>query len=468
MKINREKLLEGADVSDVELDADDSVKDMASQIQDAAEEDGIQISIKSAEETAKEIKDAAKDYEADEVVVAPKPYYYSGSPISKVLDRVYEQNMYQFELVRKGYRKHAEPFNVLISGLPGGGKTSIVETWAKLNGLKLVAFNANDASLDKALNGVPTIEKQEIYDQLSDNKKLTPTQLKTIFDETVLEPLMDPKNKEKCIVFVDEFNRQKDTSMRRVFMSFFNEKRNATGSRSFSDNILFSVIAINPHVKGDEGATKLTQAELTRFTDRRFGMNSDRQSTIDYKDAETANTFTDMGMTPPDFLTKRLKMFNGVDPTVTIRDHSDEEILYRQAKMADLTRKILSNPKFKFTDDEDAMTLKYALGAPEVMINSRDLNRAIEYTDGDKKDFIRYVKSSGWSQSVKDAILDTLNGYTFDPKPYGVKVPDGETVDSSVSKDSNQPSTDDGGMTSDSGAEKSDSEVQDILDGLAF
>lgn len=88
-----------------------------------------------------------------------------------------------------------------------------------------------------------------------------------------VRPLLDPNNVGKCVLFVDEYNRQTDSQKRRAFYSLFNEKCNADGNLNFSKNLLFSVIAINPAGREyrDLGAAELNGAELGRFSTKMIG-----------------------------------------------------------------------------------------------------------------------------------------------------------------------------------------------------
>ena len=57
--------------------------------------------------------------------------------------------------------------------------------------------------------------------------------------DDVLDKLLNnlhPELAGKCVLFVDEFNRQKQDQLRRPLMSLFNEKRKSDGTVDVSKN----------------------------------------------------------------------------------------------------------------------------------------------------------------------------------------------------------------------------------------
>ena len=161
--------------------------------------------------------------------------------------------------------------NVLVEGLPGAGKTSIVKAWCKMNGLTLVALTATDPTIESAINGIPLRDMS-----VEDSNTLT---YAYAADDRNLGKLLNEKHPElagKCVLFVDELNRQKTEQLRRPFMSLFNEKTNATGSLDFTKNLLFCVVAINPFGNDfhDKGVSELNAAEKDRFNSQEYNFDS--------------------------------------------------------------------------------------------------------------------------------------------------------------------------------------------------
>lgn len=169
--------------------------------------------------------------------------------------------------------------NVLVEGLPGSGKTAIVEAWCKMNGLTLVALNATDPKIESAINGIPLRNMS-----VEDSTELT---YAYAVDDRNLGLLINEKHPElegKCVLFVDELNRQKTEQLRRPFMSLFNEKRNASGSLDFAKNLLFCVVAINPFGNDfhDKGVSELNAAEKDRFARQQYSFDSNIDDALQF------------------------------------------------------------------------------------------------------------------------------------------------------------------------------------------
>lgn len=148
--------------------------------------------------------------------------------------------------------------DLLITGLPGSGKTGITKQWAKDRGVNLFYLNAKNDDLGAILNGYPvdTVETDE-------NGK-TVHKVDMSFSKA-----LDGLDKEKSVLFLDEFNRAAP-KLRAVLLSLINEHvvsgPGKDGFRHF-DNLLFTVACINPSVPTDPGAMDLNDAEMSRFVD---------------------------------------------------------------------------------------------------------------------------------------------------------------------------------------------------------
>jgi MoxR-like ATPase len=99
--------------------------------------------------------------------------------------------------------------NVLISGLPGSGKTAIVENWAKSRGINCIEINAKDNDLEAFINGF-TVRDDEDRSQVT---KAYSNTLDALKDET--------KNH---IIFLDELNRQTKDQIRGSLLTLINNK----------------------------------------------------------------------------------------------------------------------------------------------------------------------------------------------------------------------------------------------------
>ena len=258
MKIK--KLFESKNLVEAEIDPmTASTTEIAGEIKKevTAETEGEKaITDKDADAIAKQTSDVADEVNAGYVAFNLTDDDWSDATITnkvyRKLDKAYNNALANMEMgIRAGS-------NVLINGLPGSGKTAIVEAWAGMKGLRLVSLNATDAKSDAAINGMPMRDPEK------------PDELIYLFNNKKLGDLLNPKYEKKCVIFVDELNRQKTAQLRRPLMSLFNEKRNADGSKDFSKNLLFSIVCINPadgdgYQFHDEGLVDLGGAEINRF-----------------------------------------------------------------------------------------------------------------------------------------------------------------------------------------------------------
>ena len=152
-KLVESKLTEAEDT----IDAAGSVKEIADDIKDQVDDltDGkLEISDSAAKKAAEETAAVADVVNADEAVIVIDDNDWSDI---KITNRLYETLDDALMAARANMGEHEikAGANVLVEGLPGSGKTAIVEAWCKMNGLKLVALNATDPKLESAINGIP-------------------------------------------------------------------------------------------------------------------------------------------------------------------------------------------------------------------------------------------------------------------------------------------------------------------------
>lgn len=172
----------------------------------------------------------------------------------------------------------ARDFNILVEGLPGGGKTATIKAWAEANGVNLVAVNAKDPDLELAINGAV------MRDLSNDSDK---NSIVMAYSK-LLAPLEEPNS----ILFLDEYNRQTDDQIRASLLTLIGEHciYGQVGGQvdtekkqgyHFFKNMLFTVAAINPAVPQDKGAAKLNDAEMSRFL-RRVVFDSSPKAAASY------------------------------------------------------------------------------------------------------------------------------------------------------------------------------------------
>ena len=367
-KLVESKLIEADDT----IDATGSVKEIADDIKDQVDDltnGELEISDSAAKKAAEETAAVADVVNADEAVIVIDDNDWSDI---KITNRLYETLDDALMAARANMGEHEikAGTNVLVEGLPGSGKTAIVEAWCKMNGLKLVALNATDPKLESAINGIPLRNMS-----VEDSTELT---YAYAVDDRNLGMLLNEKHPElegKCVLFVDELNRQKTEQLRRPFMSLFNEKRNASGSLDFAKNLLFCVVAINPFGNDfhDKGVSELNAAEKDRFDNQEYNFDSNISDAIQFWTWYRSRELLNLGIISPGS-TASTNHGGWVGPTKKLSE-SDLMHAKRVLKGATLALYILNNV--------------HKSNESEVFTTRRDTDKA--YRSGD----FRYTTSRG-------------------------------------------------------------------------
>ena len=354
-----------------------SVSDIADAVQAAAEEasDGKETySDEKAEKIATELKTIAKGF--DTATWAPLDV---ANALTDALDDCLAAS---FE--SKAIGTH-DGTDILISGLPGSGKTGITKKWAKDRGVNLFYLNAKNDDLGAILNGFPVDTTEETEDGR------TVHVVARSFSKS-----LDDLDKPKSVLFLDEFNRA-PSKLRAVLLSLINEHvvdgNGPDGYRHF-DNLLFTVACINPAVPTDPGAMELNDAEQSRFVD-----------TMDWDS------------TPPE----AIKYINWYIPEVVIKNipqGDDYNALYiRAMKRLNLANALLTDYRFDFDTRNDLLDL---FNTKSKMLNQRSITDAIMKHGHDKKKFLDWVDNkSKFLDKDKENIHDILDSWV-EPE---VKVP---------------------------------------------
>jgi hypothetical protein len=200
-------------------------------------------------------------------------------------------------------------------------------------------------------------------------------------------------------------------------MSLYNEKRNADGTLDFSKTLLFSVVCINPFGPKyhDQGVGEMYPAEINRFLFKRMGdekgFDSNTEEAIKYWTGSTNNRLLkQLGIVSPG--SQASKNHGGfVGPTRDLT--TDElELAQRTIRVYTLAMQILTHPEFSFSTRNDAENI-YRQKAD--YLTSRVLTDALNYSQGDVKEFLEWVDDYGnFTAETTEMFHTILDGYIMD------------------------------------------------------
>ena len=371
-----------------------STDDLADAIQDAAEEasNGAEtFSDKKAKQIATEIKTYAQGFATAAWAPLDVP-----SELTDKLDDCLANAMASY-----ASGTH-DGVDLLITGLPGSGKTGITKQWAKDRGVNLFYLNAKNDDLGAILNGFPvdSIEKDENGNEVH--------RVIRSFSKS-----LDALDKPKSVLFLDEFNRAAP-KLRAVLLSLINEHvvdgDGEDGFRHFN-NLLFTVACINPSVPTDPGAMDLNDAEMSRFVD-----------TMDWDSkVEDAQKYLVFHLN---------KLLDNLKP----EDENYEFFYIRYNKILNLANALLSDYRFEFDSRDDLTDL---FNDKAKMLNQRALTDALMSHGYSKDKFLNWVdKYSKFLEKDQIMIHDILDSWV-EPE---VTLPNGNTSGQTKTLD-NTPNT---------------------------
>jgi hypothetical protein len=391
MKINKQVITEGVEMPEVKetevlealTEAEDTSDDAIIDDVISASVDEIADAVTSAAEKATDGKETYSDKKATTIATEIKTHAKGFDAAAWApLDVASELTDKLDDCLANAMAAHAsgthDGVDLLVTGLPGSGKTGITKQWAKDRGVNLFYLNAKNDDLGAILNGFPvdTIEKDE---NGNDVHKVARSFSKSL----------DALDRPNSVLFLDEFNRAAP-KLRAVLLSLINEHvvegPGEDGFRHF-DNLLFSVACVNPSVPTDPGAMDLNDAEMSRFVDK-----IDWDSKVD--DALRYITF---------HLSKLLKA----------RDPEDENYAFfyvRYKKILNLATALLSDYRFEFDSRDDLLDL---FNDKATMLNQRAITDALMAHGYNKQKFLNWVdKYSKFLEKDKVMIHEILDSWS--------------------------------------------------------
>ena len=394
MKIRKQKLVENRldsvveDIDTAEIEAmeeipsiDDissaDIDEIATAVQTAAEEASSgeeTFSDEKAKTIAKELKTYAQGFDA----AAWAPLDVPSELTDKLDDCLANAMAAQAAGTRDGV-------DLLITGLPGSGKTGITKQWAEDRGVKLFYLNAKNDDLGAILNGFPVDSAETDADGNTTHKVVRSY-------STALDPLKRPRS----VLFLDEFNRAAP-KLRASLLTLINEHEvEGPGEKGVYrfENLLFTVACINPSVPSDPGAMDLNDAEMSRFVDS-IDWDSKADDAIRY------------------IVFHINKLLKALDPA----DENYAFFYRRYHKILNLANALIGDYRFEFDSREDLQDLfngNVVNGQVEraKMLNQRAITDALMAHGYSKEKFLNWVdKYSKFLDKDKTMIHDILDSY---------------------------------------------------------
>ena len=358
------------ETDEVELN-DASTKEVAADIQQGAEEVGKEVSAVDAAKEAKKVEEIA------DLIRNP---YGTGKlgKIKRVLQRSLDKALDQKEVgISSNYQ------NVLIYGLAGFGKTSIVEEFCKEHNINM--FECDAKSLDTAtVGGIPYPKKDAKTGEL--------TQM------PIASKFWDGLNKPNTVIFLDELNRA-NGRVRGTLLSLINNHilpittENPDGETTtvkYFPNILFTVIAINPADDIFQDNNPLDPAEVSR------------NAAIIEQDPDVK-----------EFLGHLTEIYTAIEKNPNIPQPLKDKYSGQFA----LAKAILTDRGFSFDDADDVRRIYLSSGNKiGNYLNYRTFLMTLLRSDGTKADYLDIIKDeSGFQDSKKQMIKNILATYTDKP-----------------------------------------------------
>ena len=321
-------------------------------------------------------QNAAETAQAAELIVDPYGTAAT-SKIEKVLQKALKSTL------RKRASNIDEPSNVLLYGSAGAGKTAMVRSWCKAHNINM--FDCKASSLDIAtVGGIP-------YPTKDKNGRYTQKPIASSYWDDLFKP--------NTVLFLDEFNRA-NSNVRGTLLSLINERElpmsteGADGkvkNKHKFDNILFTVVAINPAGAVFDDVESLDLAEISRFSIK-----------------------SKVELDPKELLIHINRVYDEVLSNPLILD-TDRAIWEGQKNLANT---LLSDKTFLFDSPQDEEKIvQYNRDNGEVIgpLNYRSFFQTLLDSDGTKADYLAGLSTALFTDTRTNMIKNILANYTDKP-----------------------------------------------------
>lgn len=321
-------------------------------------------------------QNAAEAAQAAELIVDPYGTAAT-SKIEKVLQRALKSTL------RKRSSNIDEPSNVLLYGSAGAGKTAIVREWCAAHNINM--FDCKASSLDIAtVGGIP-------YPTKDKNGRYTQKPIASSYWDDLFKP--------NTVLFLDEFNRA-NSNVRGTLLSLINERElpmsteGADGkvkNKHKFDNILFTIVAINPAGAVFDDVESLDLAEISRFSSK-----------------------VKVKLDPKELLVHINRVYDKVlsNPLILAEDRAIWE------GQQNIANTLLSDKAFFFDEpDDEEKIVQYNRDNGEVVgpLNYRSFFQTLLDSDGTKADYLAGLSTALFTDARTKMIKNILANYTDKP-----------------------------------------------------
>lgn len=372
-----------------------STNKLADEIVDAGEESDKEISKAEAQELAKTAEEVIDNGGVAKVFIDDDEPYETDNALTRALDNALDNCLDAIEDGRKPQNQ-----NLLVVGLPGTGKTAMVDNWGKKNKdiVEICVINAKDNNLNDWLNGY-TARDEENPDYVKSLKSKNIDKFRKVID-----PDDENSTDRYCVIVLDEFNRQRDTTVRGTLLSFINEHK--TGYGEYLPNILFAIAMINPYDGDNEGVVKLDDAEISRF------------SVIDMSD-ESPEARAENKLSWKKFFNQMVarevkNVRVGVRAKFKSRRNGDaiqiaKDKIMKYLRKLDLGNFIISNSRFNFNNVKDQIDIRNSSATP---LTNRTLSIGLDAGGSNVSEYRYWIdKKSNFLPRTKDMMNAILDEY---------------------------------------------------------